>query len=516
MSTNKLWSGVWLLFIAGLVGKVISAFYRVPLQNLTGDTGFYIYQQIYPILGTATILALYGFPSAIAQLYAEHPGEGKNKGLYGRIFIVLSVFSVLVFGLLYSLSPVFSSWMKDDTIATVMRQSVWVFLIVPITALLRGVFQARGRWEYFAGSQVIEQVARATIIVITAILIWYGGIGLMSIGAGAALGSMLGLLLAAIYLLVHSSKLDVIGGSNTNTLPYRQIISSIIGSGLIISMNHMLLLLMQMADAFTVVPGLLKMGISLSEATEWKGIVDRGQPLLQLVTITGSSIVIALVPSLTKHHLLTERTKTIQMIQRAVNYCLYISVGATAGLIVLMPEVNELLFQDKQGIIPLRILSLSLLFSPVIIVLAQVLQGFGYRKIIAMIFFVGLWLKVLFNNWLTPQFATAGNALATVITLFFIILSLGYLLYRLLSKERSIPFSIKWGRMLLSVFSMIIILLIVRWINIIHYVDNRLLMLIYVMVNVGLGALVYGLALYRLNVLTKEDIKLVIGSRKER
>ena len=280
MSTNKVWNGVWLLFIAGLLGKVISAFYRVPLQNLTGDTGFYIYQQIYPLLGTATILALYGFPSALAQFYAEHPREQQNRLLHWKILTVLVTFSFIILGLLYWLSPVFSNWMKDETLTTVMRQSVWVFLFVPITALLRGLFQVNERFKYFAGSQVIEQIGRATIIIITATLIWYGALNLSSIGLGAALGSMIGLLLAAFFLLLNRRKITIAKGNDTtSTITYRQITSSIIGSGLIISLNHMLLLLLQMADAFTVVPGLLKTGISLSEAMELKGIVDRGQPL---------------------------------------------------------------------------------------------------------------------------------------------------------------------------------------------------------------------------------------------
>lgn len=517
MSTNKVWNGVWLLFIAGLLGKVISAFYRVPLQNLTGDTGFYIYQQIYPLLGTATILALYGFPSAIAQFYAEHPREQQNRLLHWKILTVLVTFSFIILGLLYWLSPVFSNWMKDETLTTVMRQSVWVFLFVPITALLRGLFQVNERFKYFAGSQVIEQIGRATIIIITATLIWYGALNLSSIGLGAALGSMIGLLLAAFFLLLNRRKITIAKGNDTtSTITYRQITSSIIGSGLIISLNHMLLLLLQMADAFTVVPGLLKTGISLSEAMELKGIVDRGQPLLQLVTITGSSIVIALVPSLTTHHLLKERTKTIQTIKRAIHYCLYISIGATAGLIVLMPEINELLFQDRQGVTPLRMLSLSLLFSPVIIVLAQVLQGFGYRKMIAIIFFVGLWLKVMLNYWLTPYFATTGNALATVLTLFLIVMWLFYLVYRLLPRERPTHFSLKWVRVLFSVIIMITFLLLLKWMDITAYIDNRFLLFLYVMINVGIGAFLYGLSLYKWNVLSKEDMKQVIGKGKER
>ena len=39
-----------LLTVAALLVKILSAIYRVPFQNLVGDEGFYIYQQVYPFI----------------------------------------------------------------------------------------------------------------------------------------------------------------------------------------------------------------------------------------------------------------------------------------------------------------------------------------------------------------------------------------------------------------------------------------------------------------------------------
>lgn len=93
--TNHVYKGAFALLIAGLLSKVISAFYRIPLQNLTGDIGFYIYQQVYPILGIAFIFALYGFPSAISKYFAEHQDERQNKTIYLHLFFMITIFSIL-------------------------------------------------------------------------------------------------------------------------------------------------------------------------------------------------------------------------------------------------------------------------------------------------------------------------------------------------------------------------------------------------------------------------------------
>ena len=39
--------GVMILTLAMLFVKVLSMVYRIPFQNLVGDEGFYIYQQVF-------------------------------------------------------------------------------------------------------------------------------------------------------------------------------------------------------------------------------------------------------------------------------------------------------------------------------------------------------------------------------------------------------------------------------------------------------------------------------------
>lgn len=57
----------------------IKRFYRIPYQNIAGDIGFYIYQQIYPFYGFCLILATYGFPVIISKIVAERLERGKQE-----------------------------------------------------------------------------------------------------------------------------------------------------------------------------------------------------------------------------------------------------------------------------------------------------------------------------------------------------------------------------------------------------------------------------------------------------
>jgi hypothetical protein len=82
--------GALVLTLASLIAKILSALYRIPLQNLVGDEGFYVYQQVYPIYGIAMTLALSGLPQFISKYVAEKktPLEQKDalKQVYPYVF----------------------------------------------------------------------------------------------------------------------------------------------------------------------------------------------------------------------------------------------------------------------------------------------------------------------------------------------------------------------------------------------------------------------------------------------
>ena len=86
------WRGAIILTIASFVTKVLSAFYRIPYQNIAGDVGFYIYQQIYPFYGFCLILATYGFPIIISKMVAERLERGKQKEAEEIICVSFSFF----------------------------------------------------------------------------------------------------------------------------------------------------------------------------------------------------------------------------------------------------------------------------------------------------------------------------------------------------------------------------------------------------------------------------------------
>ena len=69
-SNRQMMQGALVLSLAAFIAKILSAVYRVPFQNMVGNTGFYVYQQVYPIYGIGMTFALSGFPVFVSALIA--------------------------------------------------------------------------------------------------------------------------------------------------------------------------------------------------------------------------------------------------------------------------------------------------------------------------------------------------------------------------------------------------------------------------------------------------------------
>ena len=137
--------GVALLTIAALVVKILSMVYRVPFQNLVGDHGFYIYQQVYPFIAIFVTWTASGLAVAISKILADiedTSDEGERSTVLLIIFIFLVVLSIVCFSILYFGARFFAYWMGDIKLAGLLRFGSFVAFSMPLLAIYKGVFQS--------------------------------------------------------------------------------------------------------------------------------------------------------------------------------------------------------------------------------------------------------------------------------------------------------------------------------------------------------------------------------------
>ncbi len=410
---KKLWQGAVYLSVAAIVIKVLSAIYRIPYQNIAGDVGFYVYQQIYPIYGVAITLSTYGFPVIISKLISEKIND-RSEIIKTAFWSLLSVSSV-IFAIFYFSAAWLASMMGDAQLQVPLRTISFIFFVIPFLSVLRGLFQGEEEMLPTAVSQVFEQLSRVCAILLLTYFFIDNGHGPYGAGTGAAFGSIFGGFVGFLVLLYFYQKQR--GTAKQLHINKRSlvIVKTILLSGLMICFSNLLLIIFQIVDSLTVLRGLVESGVQIESAKVMKGIFDRGQPLIQMGTVITTSFSLVVVPLIAK----VQSEGRQDLIQKYSSLAFKISflVGAAAsvGLAVIIEPTNVMLFKDNTDSLVLAVMGAVICFSSIFLTTSAILHGLNKVVVTVVHVCLGFLVKGLFNLILIPKIGTLGAAIATVI-----------------------------------------------------------------------------------------------------
>lgn len=423
--------GAAMLTIAAIIVKLLSAVYRVPFQNLVGDEGFYIYQQVYPFIGIITTWTSFGFAVALSKILSDYKALGKEYAI-PRIkkitFCYIGFISILFFILLFMGAGFLAEAMGDANLAQLLKAGSFVILLMPMLAVLKGDFQSDGRMQPVAYAQVLEQAVRVFVILFGTWIIMSTSFDLYKAGSmamyGAVAGELAGVVLLS-FIYWKSMKHTKIEKAQQN-VPVWPIIKNLTLLSLSASISALLFLLFQLVDSFTVFQVLMESGMERQQAMEKKGVYDRGQPLVQLGIVIASTLSLAIVP-LVAHRMGKNSGRTaVPFMQLTYRVAFTFGIAAALGLIVVLPYVNEMLFQTKEESITLMVFSFQIVWMSLILTLMAMLQGSGMVKIPTFFLLFGVLCKWLLNSLLVPTYGVLGAAISGNVSLAIIYVLMCY------------------------------------------------------------------------------------------
>ena len=79
MSKNSLIKGAAVMAVAGIIVKVLGAFFRIPLANFIGSVGMANYSPAYSLYGFLLVFATAGLPVAISKMVSERYAVGQFR-----------------------------------------------------------------------------------------------------------------------------------------------------------------------------------------------------------------------------------------------------------------------------------------------------------------------------------------------------------------------------------------------------------------------------------------------------
>lgn len=396
--------GTMILTITAFFVKLLSLLYKVPYQNISGDEGLYVFQQVYPLIGIYTTLNGVVLPTIISELLLTHQySEDVKRYIKNSLWI----FGLVSFVGLFLGSHFIAYTMGDMQLTWIIRVVALAFLLIPIISYWRGVAQTRANTiQVVAYSTTIEQLIRVGAIIFALVMIQ--GQNIYRLAYFSYLGGLFGPLLAIVYLF--AKHLD----DQPQIYLKMKRRPRFLKKSIYLFLSAGILIIFQLIDSFFVFNSLVNSGVPSLEAMALKGSFDRGLPIVQTATVFTGAIVSSTVPQMVGLRESKERKKVFNT---SLFMVIALSIPACVGLFNVVDELNIALFKDNGGIDALRLLTLQVLFYPFIFLCMAIMQQEEqYTKLLISVL-GGVLVKISLTAPLTSSLGISGTAIASVASL---------------------------------------------------------------------------------------------------
>ncbi|KXG73954.1 putative polysaccharide biosynthesis protein [Thermotalea metallivorans] len=522
MSSKSFLKGAAILGIAGIIVKILGAFFRIPLGNIIGDTGLGYYQASYPIYVLLLTISTAGIPTAISKLVAEKKAAGDRYGahkVFRVSFILLFVTGVVTSGIVFFGARTIVELIKNPNAYYSMLAVVPALLFVPVMAAYRGYFQGLQDMTPTAVSQVIEQMGRVVVGLGLAYILLDKGPEIASAGAvfGAAAGAIAGtMMIVYIYHRRRGSILrEIQGNLSQNQESSGKIISRLLAIAVPITIGAAVIPVMNMIDVAIVMRRLQEVGFSYEEANSLYGqLTGMAATLINLPQVLTVALAMSLVPAISEANQRRDQAGIRSTVQTGTRVTLLIGLPAAVGLVTLSKPIMMLLYpmQTESALSasgPLAILAFGLVFLTLVQTFTGILQGLGRPSIPVVNLMIGSTFKVILTYVLTGIYAinVKGAAIGTVAA-YGVAALLNFFAVRRLT-HTTFHVSQFIVKPIIAVGAMSISVLFV-YKQFLPGLGNQLATVL----AIGMGVLIYGLMLLTTGGITEKDFEMMPGGGK--
>ncbi|TYR76004.1 polysaccharide biosynthesis protein [Rossellomorea vietnamensis] len=507
MSKSSFIKSTLILSAATLVSKVLGSIFRIPLQNIAGDEVLGIFSLVYPVYMVALILSVAGIPIAISKLIAEariKNNEDDIKEIYITAGILGLLFGILSFILIYSFSsPIAAALGGPSTRLSLIVVSA-TLLVAPYMAVYRGFFQGYEDMRPTALSQVLEQFIRVGLILAIAYYLVSQNYSDQIVSGGVMAGSIVGAVFSLLYLRVifNKSGLKPVSKKKYSYPAFSKWSKVILKISIPICVGAITMALLNFVDSLTIPVGLRTAGADQGNINYLYGIYGRGLALVQIATVFATSIVLPLIPLITKKLAEKDYTKTTEIIERTHRITHLVSWPAAFGLLALTLPLNLALFTDLEGSLMLAIIGFSSVFTSLTVLGTGILQGMNLAGQAAILIVAGVTIKIFSNIFLINIWGLEGAALSTLLVYMLLFILNSYFI------NRKIKFSFGNSNTVKIIISSVVMGLVIGLPTLLFEIENwtRMIALVYVLAAIIAGGVLYALQLILYKAISKKEL----------
>lgn len=410
---SKLMKGTLVLTVAAIISKFIGSFFRIPLQNIAGDDVFGIFSLVYPIYMVILTISVAGIPLALSVVIAQAKEQGNDADISSYIYSAKRIaifFGLFSFVLVVSLSEPLANLIGGGELQFALIVVTATVLVAPYMAVHRGLFQGFGTMTPTAFSQVIEQLVRVATLLVLAYVLTKQGVATELTSGFILSSSILGVLAALFYLKGQLKKQDIaLPAVELSREESKAVTSKLLKLAIPLSVGSLAIVLLAVIDSL-VIPFTLQQSGGTFSYQEF-GVFSRGVTLMQIVTVFATTIVLPLVPQLSK----VDPEERQPLIQKALKYNYLLVLGPTSIALVLTSQLNIALFTSNEGTFWIQIHLVTALAASVSAVLIGILQGMQKGIEAAKLVLLVCGIKLLTTTYFVWQFGFIGAAVSTLL-----------------------------------------------------------------------------------------------------
>jgi len=429
MTKKSFMQGAVVLAAAGIIIKVLGAFFRIPLANMIGTQGMAYYQAAYPVYVFFMMLATAGIPVAISRMVSERIASGHHyaahkvfrTSLYLLLSIGLASFSLCFFGA----GKIVEIINMEGALYT-MRAIAPALLFVSVMAAYRGYFQGMQNMKPTATSQIVEQLFRVGLGLSLAYVLMKAGTMEASAGAasGATAGGIAGLITVAIIYLKRkeSFREDIEKTEELGSESGRVILAKILVIAVPITIGAAIMPIMNFIDVAIIMRRLASAGWTAAQSEDLYGQLSGfAGPLINFPQVLTQAVSMSLVPTVAMAWKQKDMTFLRDNVELGLRTAMIAGFPCAFGLMVLAEQIMLLLypFQRESALAAapcLVIMAFGVIFLSTIQTLTGVLQGIGKQLIPVCNLAIGAGVKIAVTWWLAGIYSinVKGAAVGTV------------------------------------------------------------------------------------------------------
>lgn len=324
-----------------------------------GSYGNGIFYNVTNIYNFLLMVSTVGLPVAISKMVSENLAVKDYRA--ARDTFTVSLRTLLVVGGVSTIILLFGAQLIINMTGW-PQDSFWSIiaiapapLIISVCCAYRGYYQGFQIMNPTAISQIIEQIVRVVIGLVTC---WYAIYILDNIGLGVA-GSVFGATaggIAALAILMSvfplfkrkEKRIYRLAETEPQKKSFKELFIRLMHIAIPVTLTSSIVSLFAVIDSAIYIPRLAIAGINADIATQMIGDLGNAELLINLPLVISGNLAVAFMPAISESFALKEHKVLNDKINIAIQILILVGLPCCVGLSTLANGISDLLFPDSE------------------------------------------------------------------------------------------------------------------------------------------------------------------------